>query len=255
MKIVYLFLASSLLILSSCAKEEGEGGRSSISGTLEGTIIENERSEITEVTCVPKDEIKSGDFWYLNTPDGYDDYFIWYNNVNSPSPTPTITTRIGVKVDYSSLSGDNNIVIATKTETAINNITGTPFTVVRSNDRLTITNNFLGEVTDADNGISKMVVDVKTQGKSQLVLQNGVIANEDVFIIYGKDDDIQDDDVKSNFDGTFKFKNLRKGSYRIFAYSEDPSLSNPLIPITKSIDIGKNEEASVGIITIEIKED
>ena len=192
MKYTYLLLISSILVLSSCSKEEGEGGRSSISGILEGTITENERAEITEVVCVPEDEIKSGDFWYLNTPSGHDDYFIWYNNVNSPSPTPTIATRIGIKVDYSSLSGDNNIVIATKTETALNNIIGTPFSVVRSNDKLTITNVYSGDVTDSDNGISKMVVDVKTQGKNQLVLQSGVIANEDVFIIYGDNDDIQD---------------------------------------------------------------
>lgn len=254
MKHSYILLAFSMLIFFSCSKEEGEGGRSSISGTLEGIVVDNARIEINEVICVPEDEIKPGDFWYLNTPSGYDDYFIWYNNVNSPSPTPTIATRIGIKVDYSSLFGDNNITIATKTEAALNAVTDLPFTIVRSNDKLTITNNFSGEVTDSDNGISKMVVDIKTQGRNQVILQNGVIANEDVYIIYGDDDDIQDDDIKSNFDGTFKFKNLRKGSYRIFAYSEDPSLPNPLIPVIKSIDIGKNEDASVGTINIEIKD-
>ncbi|MCB9360894.1 MAG: hypothetical protein H6587_05715 [Flavobacteriales bacterium] len=251
----YLIITSCLILgLSSCSKEEGEGGRSSISGTLEGVVIDSERTEVTEVTCVTQDDIKKGDYWFLNSPSSHDDYFIWYNNINSPSSAPLITSRIAVKVDYSSLAGDNNITIATKTEDALNAIIDLPFTIVRSNDKLTITNNFSGEVTDSDNGISKMVVDVKTQGRNQIVLQSGAIANEDVFIIYGDNDDIQDDDVKSNFDGTFKFKNLRQGSYRIFAYSEDPSLANPLTPIIKSIDIGKNEDADIGTISIEIKD-
>jgi hypothetical protein len=250
-----LILGSCLLLaLFSCSKEEGEGGRSSISGTLEGIIVDNARTEVNEVICVTQDDIKTGDYWFLNSPDSYDDYFIWYNNINAPVSAPLISSRTAVKVDYSSLAGDNNITIATKTEAALNAITGLPFSIVRNNDKLTITNKFTGDVSDSDNGTSKMIVDVITQGRDQIILQSGVIANEDVFIIYGDDDDIQDDDVKSNFDGTFKFKNLRKGSYRIFAYSEDPSLPNPLVPVTKSIDIGKNEDANIGSISIELKD-
>lgn len=254
MKTYLIIFCTILVTLFSCSKEEGEGGRSSISGTLEGIVMDTERAEITEITCVTQDDIKKGDYWLLNTPGSSDNYFIWYNNINAPVATPLISSRVGIKVDYSSLAGDNNITIATKTETALNAVANFPFTVVRDNDKLTLTNNIAGEVTDADNGISNMVVDVKTQGKNEVIFQNGPIANEDVFIIYGDKDNIQDDDVKSNFDGTFKFKNLRKGSYRIFAYSEDPSLANPLVPVTKSIEIGKNEDADIGTISIVIKD-
>ncbi len=52
-----------------------------------------------------------------------------------------------------------------------------------------------------------------------------VEADESVFIIYGKGGIGFDDDVKTNYDGTYKFENLRKGNYTIFAYTDcdDPN--------------------------------
>ncbi len=43
--------------------------------------------------------------------------------------------------------------------------------------------------------------------------------DEDVFIIYG-DDTIFDDATKTSYDGSYKFRYLRKGVYQIFAYSD-----------------------------------
>ena len=73
------------------------------------------------------------------------------------------------------------------------------------------------------------------------------------FIIYGDKDEIYDDNAKTSYDGTFKFKNLRKGKYKIFAYSKDESSVNPLTPIITEIEIGGNEEGNVGTITIDKK--
>ncbi len=44
----------------------------------------------------------------------------------------------------------------------------------------------------------------------------------DVFIIYGDDPDQTyfDDDIKTSYDGTFKFRNLEPGNYRIFYYED-----------------------------------
>lgn len=47
-----------------------------------------------------------------------------------------------------------------------------------------------------------------------------------VYIMYG-DNEIYDDDVRTNFDGTFEFKYLTKGNYKIFVYSKDSTLSIP----------------------------
>lgn len=73
----------------------------------------------------------------------------------------------------------------------------------------------------------------------------------DVYIIYGDDDDIYDDDVKTNFDGTFEFKNLRKGSYRVFAYTTDATEASGVRAVFKSADIGKDETVDVGTIEVE----
>ena len=68
MKINLILGSCLILTLFSCSKEEGEGGRSSISGTLEGIIVDNARTEVNEIICVTEDDIKTGDYWFLNSP-------------------------------------------------------------------------------------------------------------------------------------------------------------------------------------------
>lgn len=77
------------------------------------------------------------------------------------------------------------------------------------------------------------------------------VPDYDVFIIYGDEDDIYDNDTKTNFDGTFEFKNLRKGNYRIFAYTTDASEASGVKPVFKSAELGKNETVDVGTIEVE----
>lgn len=52
-----------------------------------------------------------------------------------------------------------------------------------------------------------------------------VATDEDVFIIYGDDDNSIDDRTRSSYDGSYKFEFLNKGKYRIFAYTEDTILA------------------------------
>ena len=94
-------------------------------------------------------------------------------------------------------------------------------------------------------------------GKVFMIDQTGASQGEyyvpdyDVFIIYGENDDIYDDDTKTNFDGSFQFKNLRKGTYRIYAYTTDASQLSGVTPVFKSIEIGKKEDAVLSDITVE----
>ena len=51
-------------------------------------------------------------------------------------------------------------------------------------------------------------------------------ANEDVYIIYG-DHTSPDDKILTNYNGVFEFRNLRKGSYKVYVYSKDTTGINP----------------------------
>jgi hypothetical protein len=59
-------------------------------------------------------------------------------------------------------------------------------------------------------------------------------ADQDVFIIYGDNDNLYDDNYKTSYDGSFGFESLRKGTYTIFVYSDCESDTNGLASIYQS---------------------
>lgn len=77
------------------------------------------------------------------------------------------------------------------------------------------------------------------------------IPDYDVFIIYGDDNNVYDDDMKTNYDGSFEFKNLRKGSYRVFVYTTNNNEPSGVEAIFKSVEIGKDETIDVGTFEVE----
>jgi hypothetical protein len=54
----------------------------------------------------------------------------------------------------------------------------------------------------------------------------GYAADKEVYIIYGDDLDYGDK-VNTNYDGTYEFKYLRKGKYKVVTYSKDSTLTIP----------------------------
>jgi len=54
----------------------------------------------------------------------------------------------------------------------------------------------------------------------QTLLGTGYSPERDVYIIYGNDASFSDR-TRSNYDGTFEFKYLRKGNYKVYVYSKD----------------------------------
>lgn len=84
-------------------------------------------------------------------------------------------------------------------------------------------------------------------------------AKEDVYIVYGDDDNIYDDKVECNYDGSFKFEFLQPGTYTIYAYDEifypGPSSNNDddyylKKPVIKTVTIGKKEATDLGTINL-----
>ena len=93
------------------------------------------------------------------------------------------------------------------------------------------------------------MTDVKDD-EPNIVLGEYDAPDYDVYIIYGDKDDVYDDDMKTNYDGTFQFKNLREGSYRVYVYTQDLAQTSGVSTVFKALDIGKNEEGNVGTIEV-----
>ncbi|MBL4703398.1 MAG: hypothetical protein JKY54_02695 [Flavobacteriales bacterium] len=69
--------------------------------------------------------------------------------------------------------------------------------------------------------------------------------NKRVSIIYGEEDNIADDDMKSSFDGTFEFKHLHPGKYTVYLYSDHLTLSSVVIDSTIQFEIDIVEKEAV----------
>jgi hypothetical protein len=74
---------------------------------------------------------------------------------------------------------------------------------------------------------------------------------EDVYIIYGNDDNTFDDRTRTSYDGTFQFKYLNKGDYKVFVYSDDtvtvgtPDSLSGKVAILQSVNIGDKKETVI----------
>ncbi|MBI4646852.1 MAG: hypothetical protein HY738_09730 [Bacteroidia bacterium] len=68
------------------------------------------------------------------------------------------------------------------------------------------------------------------------------LSEERVYIIYG-DDEVYSDDFRTDPNGYYRFQWLRKGKYKIFAYSDDTTGSIPSGSVPKyiSVEIVKNK--------------
>lgn len=64
-----------------------------------------------------------------------------------------------------------------------------------------------------------------------------------VYLIYG-DDEVFSDDTRTHYDGTYRFENLKKGKYTVYAYSRDTTFQAPsgYIPVKKTVEITKNNQ-------------
>ncbi len=79
----------------------------------------------------------------------------------------------------------------------------------------------------------------------------GYIADEDVFILYG-DETINGDDTKTSYDGSYEFKYLAKGKYKIYTYSIDP-LTQKKVSVMKEVDLTDDITLEDLVVNVEDK--
>jgi hypothetical protein len=118
-----------------------------------------------------------------------------------------------------------------------------------------ISSSFLACEKDAGEGGTSTIVGnvfVYRYDVNQTSIVDTVVgAREDVYIIYGPYGGTYDDDFEASYDGSYRFSNLRKGKYTLFAYSRDttglhqsffPNGQNSLrIPVKVTIEITDNK--------------
>ncbi|HRY32598.1 MAG TPA: hypothetical protein P5531_06495 [Bacteroidales bacterium] len=64
----------------------------------------------------------------------------------------------------------------------------------------------------------------------------------EVYLVCG-DDKSYSDRLRTNYDGTFEFRYLRKGHYRVYAYSRDSTLqTNAPVPVILEVEITKRKQ-------------
>lgn len=91
-----------------------------------------------------------------------------------------------------------------------------------------------------------IVYDFDASFQNPVPLEIYPATDENVYIIYGSDGTVYDDDFKTSYDGSYEFKYLQKGKYRLFAYSKDStgaSIGNPSgadIPVFINVEITSN---------------
>lgn len=239
---VLFYLCSGALVLSSCNKHAGPGGNSAIRGTVTGLHISNSKDPVKEITTITFTEgavIDDNDYWILNSANG-NQYYVWYDNTNWLGGDPALNGRTGVKVTYDFYQ--SNTDIANNTLTALTNIAGSDFTFSINNDVITITDNTFGFVPDAEDVNTPFGVDVADQGESSTSGSSfsGPMADQRVYLIYD-DEEFYSDDIRTNENGEYEFKGLRKGKYRIYALSKDTTSNGSLMKVEVEAEITKNK--------------
>ena len=77
-------------------------------------------------------------------------------------------------------------------------------------------------------------------------------ADQDVYIIYGNEDTFYDDNIKTSYDGSFKFPYLQKGKYTVFVYEDCATCLSGKKEILHTIEIIKKNQV-VDLDTIDIR--
>jgi hypothetical protein len=99
--------------------------------------------------------------------------------------------------------------------------------------------------------ITGKVMQERWDNTFSILLNSSPLRNQDVYIIYGGDGAAYDNNYKTAYDGTYEFKYLQKGTYKLYVYTEDTTglavngtvdFSLPKIPVFATVEITKNKQ-------------
>jgi len=241
---INLFLTGLLVIsLFSCTKDEGVGGKATIRGKV---IIQDYNDDFS----IMLSEYNAAE----------EDVYIIYGN--------DVTFGDQVETNYDGtfefrylLPGDYSIFIYSEDSSAnllydtvvIKNIT------ISKKDDIVDAGTFVKiNALDFDEGNSSISgriylidYDQATICTEYPVSDTSFAQEQEVYIVYGSHE-YYDDRIRTHHDGTYKFRNLIKGIYKVYTYSEDISGATQMIPVIRQVEITKeNQDIIINDIYIE----
>ncbi len=221
-----LLIGILLISFSSCKKESGYGGNSTITGKLKVKVYSRDFSIFKEENDVPNTYV----------------YLIFGND---PSYGDRVKTSYDGTFEFNHLLPGDYTIYAYSKDTTLNFTNDIAITKT-----VTVTKNKLldaGEIIIYDNnptGYSTISGKVKMNDT-----QNGTtyyISDQKVYIIYDNETQYRKY-IRTNYNGEYQFTGLSIGHYQIYTYSKDinNTSSNPYIPVTADVDITSSHQDTV----------
>lgn len=251
-KIAIAIVLGGLVSLTACKKEAGSGGTSAITGTVEGRTYSNGGSgeaeqEVTQIILPDGSDINDAEYILLNTPNGGTLYYVWFKWTSGVQPDPNLSGRTGIQVTYDFT--ESNTTVAANVLAALTASASADFTFSLNNDILSITNIATGEVPDADELSSNILIDIQNQGKGLTAgstsFTEGPMVDERVYLVYG-DEGYYSESVRTDAEGNFRFTGLNRGNYTVYAFTEDTlNLGGTLTQVETAVEIANKKEVVV----------
>ena len=235
-------LIISLLIFYGCTKDEGYGGNSSIKGVLTEKFYNDDYSQLIY-------EKKAAD----------EDIYILFEKNGTISDK--VTTAYDGNFEFNYLfpgkyqifyySDDTTSAYRDNKEVIIDVELGK--NIEHDLGQLIKINTV--EYDEGSASIKGRVYKINYLNSSSypnLVVKDISLAqDQEIYLIYGKHPSF-DARIRTNFDGTFNFRNLIKGKYKIYLYSEDIKGGTQNIVISREVEIKSEFEViNLGDIYIE----
>lgn len=209
MKRLVIFYFTSIIFLISCTKDPGEGGTSTIRGTIYSkNIFDN--SAVTSEDAEAKEDV------YIE----YGDDPVYGNSFK---------TGFDGKFEFKFLRKGSYTIYAYSLDSAnrssYNKVPVMKNVSIREKNQIAEINSLVifKEPDDKGNSTIRGKIFVKDYDSDFLFLERKYYGpDEYVYIIYGNDLTYSDR-VKTDINGVFEFRNLRKGPYKVYAFSKDLS--------------------------------
>lgn len=222
------------LIITSCSKEEGVGGNSVITGRVFARVYNNSFSQKIDSFYKPEVDV----------------YLVYGDN---STYNDDFKTNMDGSYRFEYLRKGNYKVFVYSTDTTEGLGTGiTPVVIdvnVQGNNKTVNVNDLvIIESMDYNDGNSSISGKLKINAYNKqykTLLETYYKADKDVFISYLNDKSYFKN-VKTYFNGTFYFGNLSKGTYLVYAVSDDiNSFNSDVIMISDTITISESYQSVV----------